>query len=241
MKTKNMGDWIVEQITKTFITEDRYKLFIQGFTNTMIIVFAAAIIGVILGILVAVVRVSHSQNDKPNFILKLMNKICSFYLAIFRGTPIIVQLMIIYYIVFLNAGIHNRLIAAIVGFGFNSGAYVAEIVRAGIMAVDKGQTEAGRSLGFSSVVTMRLIILPQAIKNILPALGNEFITLIKETAVAGTISVMDFTMAADSVRIRTMDALFPLLFVALVYFIIIWIFTKSLGVLERRMRKGDNR
>ena len=226
-------EWIQYQFTITFITDDRYKLFLNGFLNTLIIALGAVVIGIAIGVLVAVVRVYHAQTGKA----KIGNKIGGIYLAIFRGTPIVVQLLIMYYIIF--ASLDNALLVAVFTFGINSGAYVAEIVRAGILAVDIGQTEAGRSLGLSHARTMMLIILPQAIKNILPALGNEFVTLVKETSVAGFITVKDLAQAGDYIRSRTLEPYFSLFLIAIVYFILVYGITRLFKVLERRMRKGD--
>jgi His/Glu/Gln/Arg/opine family amino acid ABC transporter permease subunit len=213
--------------------DNRYKLFVTGFKNTLIIAFGAVIIGTVIGILVAIVRVYRAQSGK----LKILDKICGGYLALFRGTPIVVQLLIMYFIVFsfINSGI----IIAVLAFGINSGAYVAEIVRAGIMAVDSGQMEAGRSLGMPVAKTMRLIILPQAIKNILPALGNELIALLKDTSVAGYVSVKDLAQAGANVRTLTAEPYFSLLFMAAVYFILVMGITKLLKVVERRFAKSD--
>lgn len=226
-------EWIKYQFDITFIEGSRYKIFIEGFQNTLIIAFSAVIIGVLVGSLVAIVRVYNRRSGK----LKILNGICGIYLAIFRGTPVVVQLLLVYYIIF--AALDNALLVAIITFGFNSGAYVAEIVRAGIMAVNVGQLEAGQSLGLPYNKTMRLIILPQAIKNILPALGNEFVVLLKETSVAGYITVMDLARAGDYTRSRTMEPYFSLIFIALVYFILVFGISYLVKRLERRLRKGD--
>ena len=226
-------EWISYQFYITFIEKNRYEFFILGLKNTIIIAIAAVIIGIIIGSLVAIVRVYHRRTGK----IVLLDKICAIYLAIFRGTPIVVQLLIVYYIIFVSY--QNPLVVAIITFGFNSGAYVAEIVRAGIMAVDVGQLEAGESLGLPYNKTMRLIIMPQAIKNILPALGNEFIVLLKETSVAGFITVWDLARAGDYVRSRTMEPFFSLIFIALIYFVMVFGLTHLFKLLERRMRQGD--
>ena len=221
------------QFQITFIDDSRYQLFITGIKNPLIITVVAIIIGVVIGSLVAIVRVYNYQSGK----FKILSKLCGIYLAIFRGTPIVVQLLIIYYIIF--ASLNNAILVAIIAFGLNSGAYVAEIVRAGILAVDIGQLEAGESLGLPYNRTMRLIILPQAVKNILPALGNEFIVLLKETSVAGYITVFDLTRAGDYIRSRTMEPLVSLLFIALVYFVLVFILTYLVKKLERRLRQSD--
>ena len=225
----------MEQFSRTFIEEDRYKLFLSGFTTTITIAFLATIIGIALGVVIAIIKVYHFQSGK----WKILNALTDAYLAVFRGTPIVVQLMILYYVVLID--VRDGIIVAIIGFGLNSAAYVAEIIRAGILAVDKGQFEAGRSLGLSEITTMSLIVLPQAFKNILPALFNEFITLLKETSVAGYITVVDLTKAGDFVRTRTMQAFFPLISVAIMYFILVMGLTYIQGRIERRLRKSDRR
>jgi len=228
-------DGIVLNFEKTFIRENRYKLFLTGLGNTLVIALFAVMIGVVIGIIVAMVKVEAATNSHSK--LKFLDKIFGVYIAVIRGTPIVVQLMIMYYIILTS--VENTVIVAIVAFGINSGAYVAEIIRAGIMAVDKGQMEAGRSLGLTRTQTMMRIILPQAIKNILPALGNEFIAVLKETSVAGMIPVMDLSKAGDVVRSRTYEAFFPLISVAVVYFIIVMLMTQLLKLLERRLAKSD--
>jgi His/Glu/Gln/Arg/opine family amino acid ABC transporter permease subunit len=223
----------VRQFNITFIVDNRYKLFITGIKNTLTIVFGAVIIGVIIGAAVAIVRVYHARSGR----MKFLNGICGAYLAAFRGTPITVQLLIMYYIIFTF--IQNGIVISIIAFGINSGAYVAEIVRAGIMSVDAGQTEAGRSLGLSENKTMYLIVLPQAVKNILPTLGNEVVAMLKETSVAGYATIKDLTRAGENVRIATAEPYFSLFFVALVYFTMVWIVTKLLKRVERRLAKSD--
>ena len=225
--------WLVHEYNITFVVQDRYKLFLQGFGNTLIINVGAAVIGILIGVIVATVRVYHAQTGR----LTAPDKIFGAYLAVFRGTPTVVQLLIMYFIIFKS--VNNGVIVAILSFGINSGAYVAESVRAGILAVDIGQTEAGRSLGLPAFSTMLFIVLPQAIKNILPALGNEFITLLKETSIAGYVSIIDLTRAGAYVRIQTADPYFSLLFVALVYFLVVLGVTKLLKILERRLAKSD--
>ena len=171
--------------------------------------------------------------------LKILNILCQIYLTVIRGTPVVVQLLIIYFVIFGNVNI-DKIPVAIMAFGFNSGAYVAEIFRSGIMSIDGGQFEAGRSLGFNYVQTMRYIIMPQAFKNVLPALGNEFIVLLKETSVAGYIALQDLTKAGDIIRSRTYDAFMPLIAVALIYLAMVLIFTKLVNMLERRLRNSDH-
>ncbi|MCL2813669.1 MAG: amino acid ABC transporter permease [Oscillospiraceae bacterium] len=226
-------NWLVHQFNITFIVNNRYKLFLEGFGNTLVIAIGASVVGIIIGASVAMVRVYHAQTGN----LKTANFLFGVYLAVFRGTPIVVQLLIMYYIVLKN--VNNALLVAVLAFGINSGAYVAEIVRAGILSVDIGQTEAGRSLGLPALKTLTLIVLPQAIKNILPALGNEFITLLKETSVAGYVAIRDLARAGANVRSQTAEPYFSLLFIALVYFILVFCVTKLLKILERRLAKSD--
>ena len=226
-------DEFIRRFTATFIDGGMYRLFISGLLNTFIITLCATAIGCVLGIAVAVIRVMHAQTGR----FKWLDMICGLYLTVIRGTPIVVQLLIMYFIVFVS--LESALAVAVITFGVNSGAYVAEIVRAGIMAVDVGQHEAGRSLGLSEAATMRFIILPQAIKNILPAIGNEFIALLKETSVAGYITVVDLTRAGNMVRARTMDAFFSLISVAIVYLLLVIGITSLLKKMEGRLRRSD--
>lgn len=218
---------------KTVIVEDRWKMFLSGLGNTLLIAVCATLIGIAIGVLTAIVRVYYAQTGH----LKILNGITSLYITVFRGTPIVVQLMIMYYIVF--SAVTNGIPVAILAFGINSGAYVSEIVRAGIMSIDKGQTEASRSLGLNQVQTMKSIILPQAIKNILPALGNEFIALLKETSVVGYITIVDITRVGDLIRSRTYDPFFPLIIVALIYLVLVIGLTRLLRMFERRLAKSD--
>ena len=217
-----------------FIKDDRWKYIVEGLGVTLQITFAAVIIGIVLGFLVAVVRATYDKTGK----LKVLNWICNVYLTVFRGTPIVVQLMIIYYVIFASMDI-SKVVAAILAFGINSGAYVAEIIRSGIMSIDNGQFEAGRSLGFNYIQTMWHIVLPQALKNVLPALGNEFIVLLKETSVSGYIALQDLTKGGDIIRSRTYDAFMPLFAVALIYLVMVMVFSKLLEVLERRLRNSE--
>lgn len=209
--------------------------FLSGLGNTLLIALFAAIIGIAIGLVIAVIKVYHAQTGR----LKIANGICAVYTAVIRGTPMVVQLMIMYYLVFASAPSEMAVAVAILSFGINSGAYVSEIVRGGILAVDRGQTEAGRSLGLTQGQTMKSIVLPQAIKSILPALGNEFITLLKETSVAGYIAVVDLTRAGDIVRSRTFDAFFSLISVAVVYFILVMGLSWLLRKAERRLARSD--
>ncbi|MEG1459363.1 MAG: amino acid ABC transporter permease [Acetivibrio sp.] len=217
-----------------FITDNRWKYLVEGLGTTFLITIFAVIIGIILGFIVAIIR---STADKEGR-FKIANFICKAYLTIIRGTPVMIQLLIIYYVIFETVAIDKR-IAAILAFGLNSGAYVAEIVRSGIMTVDEGQFEAGRSLGLSYAQTMRLIIMPQAFKNVLPALGNEFIVLVKETSICGYIALTDLTHGGNTIRSQTYDAFMPLIAVALIYLVIVCILTAGVSRLERRMRVNE--
>lgn len=228
---------IMHSIYRTLIEDNRYRYLLEGLGNTLTIALFATILGTLIGLLVAVVKVNAYQNNK----WRVGEWFCNLYINLIRGTPVVVQLMIMYYIICGSIRSISGVLVAIIAFGLNSGAYVAEIVRAGILAVDKGQTEAGRSLGLSNRETMRIIVLPQAIKNILPALGNEFITLLKETSVAGYITVMDLTKAGDIIRSRTYDAFVPLLVVAAIYLVLVLGLSYGLKLVERRLAKNDKR
>lgn len=229
---------LIDQFSSTFIAENRWLLLVDGLGTTLLISFFALIIGVVLGTLVAIIKVSAAL--KPHsVILKILEPICSIYINLIRGTPMVVQLLIMYFVVFVS--VTNAIVIAIFAFGINSGAYVAEIMRAGIMAVDKGQTEAGRSLGLGEFETMKSIVMPQAIKNILPALCNEFITLLKETSIAGYIAIEDLTKAGDMIRFSTYDAFMPLIAVAAVYLILVLGLAWIVGKFERRLARSDNR
>lgn len=232
-----MFDNLGERIYDTLILNDRWSMFLDGLLVTLMIAGIAVLMGVAIGSFVAIGKVNALRNKK----LKWLNVICDIYLTITRGTPVLVQLLIMYYVIFAAAPIEMAPYVAALAFGINSGAYVAEIVRSGIMAVPKGQMEAGRSLGLTNGMTMRTIIFPQAIKNILPALGNEFITLFKETSIVGYIAVMDLTRVADLVRSRTADALVPLIFIALVYLGVVMLITWGLRKLEKRLARSDAR
>ena len=231
-------DWFITLLNRyydAFITENRYQYYLDGLLVTLEISLVAILIGVLIGILVATLKVSVA-NIKG---LRFIGTLCNCYINIIRGTPVIIQLLIIYNLIFTSRDT-NEIVVAAACFGINSGAYVAEIVRAGIESIDKGQMEAGRSLGLNANQTMLYIIMPQAIKNILPALGNEFIVLIKETSVASIIAVTDLTKAAQYIGSRTWDILTPLLISAIFYLVIVLGLTKLLGVFERRMSQGDN-
>lgn len=225
---------IVEQFTFNFIEKNRWQFIVTGLENTLIISFFAVLLGILLGFLIAIIRSSHDKNG--NF--KFLNLICRVYLTVIRGTPVMVQLLIIYFVIFGSVNI-NKVLVGILAFGLNSAAYVAEIVRSGIMSIDNGQFEAGRSLGFNFRQTMFFIIIPQAFKNVLPALANEFIVLLKETSISGYIGLMDLTRGGDIIRSQTYEALFPLLAVAAIYLIIVCFLTYLVGKLERRLRNNE--
>lgn len=231
-----------------FIKDDRWRYILSGLGNTLKITVFALIFAVIIGITVAIVRYSYDKNHTKKtgsftqtvlqMLLSVANAFCHFYLTIIRGVPVVVQLMIIYFIIFASPDV-SKIFCAVVAFSLNSGAYVAEIVRGGINSVDKGQFEAGRSLGFGYIATMWYIILPQAFKNILPALGNEAIMLLKDTSISGYVAIQDLTKGGDIIRSRTYDAFMPLIAVALIYLIIVTILTLLLRQLERRLQSGE--
>ena len=218
-----------------FIDDNRWRYITDGLKITLLVTVFAVLIGVVLGFLIAIVRTTHDKTGK----LKILNAICKVYLTVIRGTPVVVQLMIIYFIIFGSVDI-SKVVVAIVAFGINSGAYVAEIFRSGIMSIDNGQFEAGRSLGFNYAQTMMYIVMPQAFKNVLPTLCNEFISLLKETSVSGYIALQDLTKGGDIIRSRTYDAFMPLIAVALFYLAMVMIFTKLVSLLERRLRNSDH-
>lgn len=217
-----------------FIVDDQWKYIADGLGVTLKVTLFSGIVGIIIGFLVAMVRSAHDKTGK----LKLLNLLSSLYLTVIRGTPVVVQLLIIYFVVFGSVKI-DKVLVAIMAFGINSGAYVAEIFRSGIMSIDAGQFEAGRSLGFNYSQTMWYVIMPQAFKNVLPALCNEFIALLKETSVAGYIALQDLTKGGDIIRSRTYDAFMPLIAVALIYLFLVVVFTKLVEILERRLRKSE--
>lgn len=223
-----------EKFHQNFIQDARWRYLADGLVNTIIITVFAAIIGVILGFLVAIIRSSHDKNGS----LTILDGICRLYLTIIRGTPVMIQLLIIYYVVFASVSI-NKVLVAVIAFGLNSGAYVAEIVRGGIMSIDQGQFEAGRSLGLNFTQTMQFIIMPQAFKSVLPALANEAIVLLKETSICGYIGLTDLTRGGDIIRSITYEAFMPLIAVAVVYLMIVVILTKCVGKLERRLKSNE--
>ena len=237
-----MSNWLMsvwESFEKAFLVSDRYSAYLDGFKTTLIISFFAVLLGVGVGLILAVIKYTANHMEK-NILLSILNWIANIYIGIIRGTPVYVQLLIIYFIIFAKLDT-SPLVAAVICFVINSSAYVAEIIRAGIEAVDAGQMEAGRSLGLGWGQTMISIIMPQAIKNILPALGNEFIVLIKETAIVGTIAVRDVTKAAQNVGAITYDLLPPRLITAAMYLVVVIILTKLLAIFERRLAQSDRR
>jgi len=218
-----------------FIEKNRWKYIFNGLKVTIQITFLALIIGIFLGIIVAIIRSAYDKNGS----FKIPNIVCKLYLSLFRGTPIVVQLLIIYFVIFGSVRI-DKVFVAVLAFGLNSGAYVAEIFRSGIMSIDNGQFEAGRSLGFNYAQTMYHVILPQAFKNVLPSLGNEFIVLLKETSVSGYIALQDLTKGGDIIRSQTYSPFMPLMAVAIIYLVIVMGFEKIFAMLERKLRNSDH-
>lgn len=235
---EHMQEWfdlVGKKFVLAFVEGDRWKLYFKGLGVTLEIALFAAILGMVIGTVVALMRLSQKRNGKKT----IWARIAGIYVDVIRGTPSVLQLLIMWFIVMKNS--QNGVLVASLSFGINSGAYVSEIVRAGILAVDKGQTEAGRSLGLSKAQTMIYIVIPQAIKNVLPPIGNEFIVLLKETAIVGYVSLTDLTRAANQITSRTYEAFMPLIGAAVIYFTVIKILTILLDKLERRLRKSDNR
>ncbi|MEG1998286.1 MAG: amino acid ABC transporter permease [Clostridiales bacterium] len=218
-----------------FIEDDRWRYIWDGLGVTLQVTFFAVLIGIALGFFVAIVRSTHDKTGK----LKFLNFLCKVYLTVIRGTPVLVQLLIIYFVIFASFDV-DKVIVAVIAFGINSGAYVAEIVRSGIMSIDNGQFEAGRSLGFNYVYTMCYIIVPQAFKNVLPALANEFIVLLKETSVSSYIALQDLTRGGDIIRGRTFDPFMPLIAVALIYLVMVMLLSSLVTRLERRLRSSEH-
>lgn len=230
------------KLYKCFIFDDRYTMFVKGLGNTLLLTALALIIGIVLGVVIALVRVSWDKNGSemrglPKALLWIANLFSKIYLTVIRGTPVVVQIMIMFFVIFASS--RNKIMVGCLTFGINSGAYVAEIIRSGIMSIDNGQMEAGRSLGFSYIPTMRHIILPQAFKNVLPALCNEFIVLFKETAVVGYIGLSDLTYAANTVGGNTYEYLYTLVAAAIIYLIFVVGLSALVGKLERRLRSSE--
>ena len=236
----------VDGFKLNFITGDRWLWLVNGLKNTLLITFFAVLIGIAIGVVIASIRSTYDKNYTVLkrkggigfFVMSLLNGICKIYLTVIRGTPVVVQLLIMYFIIFVSTT--NGTMVAIFAFGINSGAYVAEIFRGGIMSIDKGQFEAGRSLGLNYIQTMIFFVIPQMFKVVLPTLCNEFIVLLKETSVAGYVGIEDLTKAGDLIRGRTFSAMMPLLAVALIYLLIVMLFTWLVGKLERRLRNSDH-
>lgn len=241
-----MPEWILKlqrDFVVAFIEDNRWKYLVEGIGNTIILTFFALILGVILGVIIAAVRTTYDKQYKEirnpvgKIFLSIGNAVCKIYLTVIRGTPAMVQILIIFFIIMASSD--NKMLCGIIAFGINSGAYVAEIIRGGIMSIDVGQTEAGRSLGFNYTLTMWYIVLPQTFKNILPALANEFIVLLKETAIAGYVGVTDLTRGANIIRGITYQSFWPLLAIAAIYLVMVVFFTKLVDILERRLRKSE--
>ena len=236
---ENFCSWFLntkfgKAIELNLIKDNRYLYIVNGVINTLVITIFATIFGSILGLIVALIRTTYENTKK----LRILNAFCKAYVAIIRGTPVVVQLMILFFCIFTMRDI-SPIFVAIVGFALNTTAYVSEVFRSGLMSIEKGQMEAGRSLGFNYIETMRYIIIPQAFKMMLPALGNEFVVLIKETSVAGYVAVQDLTKGGDIIRSRTYDAWTPLIIVAGLYFIMTSIFSHFVQKLERNLRKNE--
>lgn len=226
---------------KAFLEGDRWKLYLKGLVTTLELTVVALILGVVLGVVVAVIRTAHDQQrlGHRSWVLGVVNGICKVYTTVIRGTPMMVQLLIWGFVIFKTS--RNRFLVGVLGLGINSGAYVAEIVRGGLMSVDAGQSEAGRSLGLGYLDTMRFIVIPQAFKNILPSLGNEFITLFKDTSLVSAIGGMELVYFAQAVGGKTYDVMYPYLGIAVMYLVFVMIFTWLQGKLERRLRESDRR
>jgi His/Glu/Gln/Arg/opine family amino acid ABC transporter permease subunit len=241
-----MPEWMLKlkkDFIVAFIEDNRWKYLVEGVSNTIILTFFALILGVVLGVVIAAIRTTYDKqynemrNPVAKFFLAIGNAVCKVYLTVIRGTPAMVQILIIFFIIMASSD--NKMLCGIIAFGINSGAYVAEIIRGGIMSIDVGQTEAGRSLGFNHAYTMWYIVLPQTFKNILPALANEFIVLLKETAIAGYVGVTDLTRGANIIRGITYQSFWPLLAIAAIYLVMVMFFTKLVDILERRLRKSE--
>jgi len=223
-----------ERFYLNFIADGRWRYIADGLVVTLKVTFFSVLIGILIGFLIAMIRSTYEKTHK----LKVLNALSAVYLTIIRGTPVVVQLLIIYFVIFGSIKV-DKVLAAVLAFGINSGAYVAEIFRSGISSIDAGQFEAGRSLGFNYSQTMWFIIMPQAFKNVLPTLGNEFIVLLKETSVAGYIALQDLTKGGDIIRSRTYDAFMPLFAVAVIYLVLVMIFSYFVKLLERRLRQSE--
>ena len=227
---------ITQDLYLNFIKEDRYMWLLDGLKTTLLITFFAAILGIILGFIVAIIRSTHDKSGH----FKILNAVCRVYLTVIRGTPTMIQVLIMNFVIFGSVSL-DKVIVGSLAFGINSGAYVAEIVRSGIMSIDPGQMEAGRSLGLNFTQTMKLIIMPQAFKNVLPALVNEFIVLLKETSIIGYIGMMDLTKGAMLIQSRTYNAFLPLIAAALIYLALVMFLTFLMNKIERRLRTNERK
>ena len=242
---QDLTNWFIDlgpRLHAAFVEGDRWQLYLQGLLTTLELTVVALIVGVVLGVVVAVIRTAHDQQrpGRPkNVFLGILNVICKIYTTIIRGTPMLVQILIWGFVVFASS--RNKFMVGVVALGINSGAYVAEIVRGGLMGVDVGQSEAGRSLGLGYLDTMRFIVIPQAFKNILPSLGNEFITLFKDTSLVNTIGLAELTYRASRIAGRTLDYMPPYIGIAIMYLVVVIILTWLQGKLERRLRQSDRR
>lgn len=226
---------------QTFIFEDRWKLITDGLKITFIVTIGALVLGIIIGVIIALIRTSHDlSRNKPSAVMRVLNNICNIYLTVIRGTPMMVQLLVMGFVIMVPKSEFATIMCGIVTLGINSGAYVAEIARSGIMSIDKGQMEAGRSLGLNYVQTMSNIIIPQAIKNILPALGNEMITLLKDTSLVSVIALRDVTKQTQNIISITYSPFVPYISLAIIYLVIVIIMTKLLNIFERRLRNSDH-
>lgn len=241
-----MAEWFAKvkaDFILNFVTGDRWSLILNGLIVTLKITVVAIFIGIAIGIILATIRSTYDMTRNENrsgfkqSLLSFLNSVAKIYLTVIRGTPVVLQLLIIYFVIFASSD--NGVLIAALAFGINSGAYVAEIIRGGIMSIDRGQMEAGRSLGFNYFETMRYIIIPQAFKNVLPSLANEFIALLKETSVAGYVAVQDLTRAGNIIRSKTYSAFMPLVAVALIYLAMVMVLTYFVGILERRLRNSE--
>lgn len=259
MKVLKFADWILTapqwlqtlpkgwqnlffQLYQTFVYENRWKFFTTGLKMTFITTIGALAMGIVIGLVLAVIRTLKESYTatKPPVILRILNAITQLYLTVIRGTPMMVQLLIMGFVIMVPKSEESRIACGIITLGINSGAYVAEIIRGGLMSVDKGQTEAGRSLGFNYIQTMWYIVIPQAIKNILPALGNEMITLLKDTSLVSVIALRDVTKQTQNIISKTYNAIVPYISLAIIYLVIVIIMTKLLNIFEKRLRKSDH-
>ncbi len=235
----------IDKFTQDFITDERWRFITKGLGVTLEVTLLALVFGTIIGLIVGIIRCAHDQQNAnerrgvKGIILNALNLICKLYVTVIRGTPVLVQLLIMYFIILVSA--KSKVVVAVATFSINSGAYVAEIFRGGIMSIDKGQMEAGRSLGLNYVQTMRYTIIPQAMKACLPALANEMIALLKETSICGYIGLNELTRGGDIIRGTTFDALLPLFAVALIYLTFVMVLSYLISLFERRLRKSDNR